>query len=124
MAIAKRLMEAGMRVIDAPVSGGHIKALAGEITVMASGPDEAFTAAAKALDAVSAKVFRLGSEVGLGSKVKMINQLLAGVHIAATAEALTLAAAEALICKRCLMLSEFLPARPGCSRTAASYRGR
>lgn len=96
MAIARQLMDAGMRVIDAPVSGGHIKALAGEITVMASGPDEAFTAAAKALDAVSAKVFRLGSEVGLGSKVKMINQLLAGVHIAATAEALTLAAAEGL----------------------------
>ena len=96
MELAERLSSAGMQVIDAPVSGGHIKALAGEITVMASGPDQAFDHAAKALDAVSAKVFRLGSEVGLGSKVKMINQLLAGVHIAATAEALTLAAAEGL----------------------------
>ncbi len=96
MELAERLSSAGMQVIDAPVSGGHIKALAGEITVMASGPDQAFDHAAAALDAVSAKVFRLGSEVGLGSKVKMINQLLAGVHIAATAEALTLAAAEGL----------------------------
>ncbi|MCJ8507445.1 NAD-binding protein [Rhizobium lemnae] len=96
MELAERLSSAGMQVIDAPVSGGHIKALAGEITVMASGPDQAFDHAALALDAVSAKVFRLGSEVGLGSKVKMINQLLAGVHIAATAEALTLAAAEGL----------------------------
>lgn len=94
--LAERLSSAGMQVIDAPVSGGHIKALAGEITVMASGPDQAFDHAAKALDAVSAKVFRLGSDVGLGSKVKMINQLLAGVHIAATAEALALAAAEGL----------------------------
>ena len=96
MELAERLSSADMQVIDAPVSGGHIKALAGEITVMASGPDQAFDHAAAALDAVSAKVFRLGSEVGLGSKVKMINQLLAGVHIAATAEALTLAAAEGL----------------------------
>lgn len=96
VAIAERLLAKGMMVIDAPVSGGHIKALAGEMTVMASGADAAFEKAAAALDAVSAKVFRLGQEIGLGSKVKMINQLLAGVHIAATAEALTLAAAAGL----------------------------
>jgi L-threonate 2-dehydrogenase len=92
MEIAEHLVQAGMQVIDAPVSGGHLKALSGEITVMGSGPDQAFEAAQHALDAVSAKVFRLGPEIGLGSKVKMINQLLAGVHIAAAAEALTLAA--------------------------------
>lgn len=96
VAIAEKLLAKDMLVIDAPVSGGHVKALAGEMTVMASGPDEAFAKAAAALDAVSAKVFRLGSDIGLGSKVKMINQLLAGVHIAATAEALTLAAAAGL----------------------------
>lgn len=90
--MAQKLEAAGMRVIDAPVSGGHVKALSGEITVMGSGANEAFEAAQDALDAVSAKVFRLGSDIGLGSKVKMINQLLAGVHIAAAAEALTLAA--------------------------------
>lgn len=94
--IADRLKVAGMQVIDAPVSGGHLKALSGEITVMGSGPSAAFDAAKSALDAVSAKVFRLGEEIGLGSKVKMINQLLAGVHIAAAAEALTLAAKAGL----------------------------
>ncbi|MEZ2128084.1 MULTISPECIES: L-threonate dehydrogenase [unclassified Sinorhizobium] len=92
LAIAERLKAAGMLVVDAPVSGGHLRALSGEITVMASGSDEAISRASNALDAVSAKVFRLGDRVGLGSKVKMINQLLAGVHIAATAEAMTLAA--------------------------------
>jgi 3-hydroxyisobutyrate dehydrogenase len=90
--IAQTLLDAGMQVIDAPVSGGHLKALSGEMTVMGSGPDEAFDAAQDALNAVATKVFRLGAEIGLGSKVKMINQLLAGVHIAAAAEALTLAA--------------------------------
>ena len=91
-AIAERLEAAGMFVIDAPVSGGHVRALAGEITVMASGTPEAFDKASAALDAISAKVFRLGDRPGVGSQVKMINQLLAGVHIAATAEAMTLAA--------------------------------
>jgi len=90
--IAERLEAAGMLVIDAPVSGGHIRALAGEITVMASGSQEAFDQASAVLDAISAKVFRLGDRPGAGSQVKMINQLLAGVHIAATAEAMTLAA--------------------------------
>ena len=91
-AIAERLEAAGMLVIDAPVSGGHVRALAGEITVMASGSQEAFDQASAVLDAISAKVFRLGDRPGAGSRVKMINQLLAGVHIAATAEAMTLAA--------------------------------
>jgi len=92
IAIAERLEAAGMLVVDAPVSGGHLKALSGEITVMASGSDAAFVRAQAALDAISAKVFRLGDRPGPGSQVKMINQLLAGVHIAATAEAMTLAA--------------------------------
>ncbi|MFC5757601.1 L-threonate dehydrogenase [Rhizobium sp. GCM10022189] len=92
MAIAERLEAAGMLVIDAPVSGGHVKALSGEMVVMGSGSPEAFARAEKALDAVSAKVFRLGDRPGAGSQVKMINQLLAGVHIAVTAEAMTLAA--------------------------------
>ena len=92
IAIAERLEAAGMLVVDAPVSGGHVRALAGEITVMASGSQEAFDQAAPALDAISAKMFRLGDRPGAGSQVKMINQLLAGVHIAATAEAMTLAA--------------------------------
>ncbi len=91
-AIAEKLEAAGMLVIDAPVSGGHVRALSGEITVMASGAPEAFDRAAGVLDAIAAKVFRLGDRAGPGSQVKMINQLLAGVHIAATAEAMTLAA--------------------------------
>jgi len=92
IAIAERLESAGMLVVDAPVSGGHLKALSGEITIMASGSDAAFARAQSALDAIAARVFRLGDQPGPGSQVKMINQLLAGVHIAATAEAMTLAA--------------------------------
>jgi 3-hydroxyisobutyrate dehydrogenase len=94
--IAGRLLAAGMQVLDAPVSGGQAKALTGEITIMASGAPQAFDEADAVLQAISARVFRLGDEIGLGSKVKMVNQLLAGVHIAAAAEALTLAASAGL----------------------------
>lgn len=92
VAIAAELSVAGMVSIDAPVSGGSVKALAGEMTIMASGSDEAFARAQPAIDAIATKIFRLGSEPGQGSRVKMINQLLAGVHIAACAEAMVLGA--------------------------------
>lgn len=95
-AICADLTAAGMMAIDCPVSGGAAKSAAGELTLMASGPEAAFEKAAPALDAVSARIFRLGEAHGAGSKVKMINQLLAGVHIASMAEAMTLAAAEGL----------------------------
>lgn len=90
--IADQLMAKGMMVIDAPVSGGSQKAEAGEMTMMAAGAKQAFDKAGPALDAIAVKVFRLGDAPGAGSRMKMINQLLAGVHIAATAEAMSLGA--------------------------------
>ena len=92
IALCDRLTASGMQPIDASVSGGSVKALAGEMSIMASGDPKAFERAAPALEAITSKVFRLGSTPGMGSQVKMINQLLAGVHIAATAEVLTLGA--------------------------------
>ena len=88
--VAGRLSAAGMHVIDGPVSGGAEKALKGEMSIMASGAEETFSRVRPALDAIATKIFELGEEAGIGSRVKMINQLLAGVHIAAMGEALTL----------------------------------
>jgi 3-hydroxyisobutyrate dehydrogenase len=88
--LGARLAERGVLMIDGPVSGGAARAAAGQLTVMASGPPEAFARAEPVLTAIAAKVYRLGDAPGMGSKVKMINQLLAGVHIAAMAEALAL----------------------------------
>ena len=81
--LGQRLMNAALLYLDAPISGGAAKAAAGEMTMMTSGPSEAY-----------AKVYRLGDAHGLGSKVKIINQLLAGVHIAAAAEAMALGLRE------------------------------
>jgi 3-hydroxyisobutyrate dehydrogenase-like beta-hydroxyacid dehydrogenase len=81
---------AGHLMLDSPVSGGKVGAHAGTMTVMASGSDAAFARAQPVLDSISTKVWRLGTEIGVGSTVKMVNQLLAGVHIATAAEALAL----------------------------------
>ena len=86
----KRLAPAGLWLIDAPVSGGAIKAAAGQMTVMASGVPAAFDAAGDLLDMIAGKVYRLGDQAGIGSTVKMVNQHLAGVHIAAACEAMAL----------------------------------
>ncbi len=77
-------------MLDAPVSGGAVAAEAGSMTVMGSGSPAAFDAAALVLEAIAGKVWRLGDAVGVGSTVKMVNQLLAGVHIATAAEAIAL----------------------------------
>src|SRR4029077_20277959 len=89
-ALEPKIAAAGFLMLDAPVSGGKAGAQAGTMTVMASGSEAAFAKAEPVLDAISSKVWRLGDKAGVGSTVKMVNQLLAGVHIATAAEALAL----------------------------------
>ncbi|WP_372658344.1 L-threonate dehydrogenase [Hydrogenophaga sp.] len=86
----RRLAEHGLWLIDGPVSGGAKKAQQGQMTVMASGKPEAFDAAGDLLNAFAGKVYRLGDQAGVGSTVKMVNQHLAGVHIATACEAMAL----------------------------------
>ena len=90
----RRVEECGLLYVDAPISGGAAKAASGEMTVMAAARDAAWIAAAPFLHAMAARVYRLGDRAGNGSKVKIINQLLAGVHIAAAAEAMALGLRE------------------------------
>jgi putative dehydrogenase len=89
-ALAARLDERGLLMLDAPVSGGASGARAGTMTIMASGSAAAFARARPVLEAIGGKVWYLGEAIGAGSTVKMVNQLLAGVHIAVAAEALAL----------------------------------
>ena len=88
-AIAARCAAMGVLYLDAPISGGSIKASLGKLSIMASGTPEAFSAVQPVLKSISETVFALGDDVGAGSAMKAVNQLLAGVHIAAMAEALT-----------------------------------
>ena len=94
VALEARLQTLGLLYIDAPISGGAAKAASAQMTMMTAGRPEAYAVAQPLLDAMAAKVYRLGDSAGAGSKVKIINQLLAGVHIAAAAEAMALGLRE------------------------------
>lgn len=87
--MAARCAEIGLLYLDAPISGGSVKAAAGKLSIMASGTAAAFAAARPVLDPVAETVFELGDAAGMGSAMKAVNQMLAGVHIAAMAEAIT-----------------------------------
>jgi 3-hydroxyisobutyrate dehydrogenase len=94
VALEQRLAALGLLYLDAPISGGAAKAASGQMTMMTAGTPAAYAKAGTALQAMAANVYRLGDKAGNGSKVKIINQLLAGVHIAAAAEAMALGLRE------------------------------
>ncbi len=89
--LAAKAEALGLLYLDAPISGGAAKAAIGQLTVMASGTQEAFKRARAVLDAIATTIYELGDAAGIGASFKMVNQLLAGVHIAAACEAVTFA---------------------------------
>lgn len=89
--LAAELEGRGLRLLDAPVSGNFRRAAAGELLILIGGPDELLAEARPVLDALGNNVVPCGPEIGDGQKVKLVNQLLCGVHIAAAAEALAYA---------------------------------
>ena len=89
-----RLEKLGLLFLDAPISGGAARAASGEMTMMTAGRPAVYAKCEPMLHAMAAKVYKLGAAAGNGSKVKIINQLLAGVHIAAAAEAMALGIRE------------------------------
>src|SRR5215469_15175310 len=94
--LAKQLEATGRHYLDAPISGGAQRAAQGELTILASGSPAAFARARPALDAMAAKLYELGDAPGQGAAFKMVNQLLAGVHIVAASEAMAFAARQNL----------------------------
>ena len=100
--MAQRCAEANVHYLDSPISGGSVKAASGELTIMASGTPHAFSTARPALDAMASKVFELGDKAGSGSAMKVVNQLLAGVHIAAAAEAITFGISQGIDATQCV----------------------
>src|SRR5246500_5013653 len=98
--LAKQLEPTGRHYLDAPISGGAQRAAQGELTILASGSAAAFAKARPALDAMAAKLYELGEEPGQGAAFKMVNQLLAGVHIVAASEAMGFAARPGLALRK------------------------
>lgn len=94
--IDRRLAGSGVLFLDSPVSGGIARARTGELLVMASGEERAFAAGRPVLEGVGSKIERISEEPGDGQAMKLVNQLLCGVHLAAAGEALAFARALGL----------------------------
>src|SRR5689334_5189935 len=88
---ARRLAQQQVDLVDAPVSGGAVRAGAGDLLIMVGGPAAAVERVRPLLDAMARTAPHVGAAPGDGQKVKLVNQLLCGVHIAAAAEALAFA---------------------------------
>lgn len=88
--LAARLEARGLRMLDAPVSGGPAKARAGTMSMMLGGADAALARAQPALEAISGARIRVSARAGDGSRAKIVNNMLAGVNLAAACEALAL----------------------------------
>jgi putative dehydrogenase len=116
--MASKTAKYGVHYLDAPISGGSIKAAAGALSVMASGPREAFDAAKDALEATAEKVFELGDVAGAGSAMKAVNQLLAGVHIATMAEAMTFGMTQGVTAE------QFMEVIPNCEGSSWMLENR
>ncbi|KAK9925739.1 hypothetical protein M0R45_023006 [Rubus argutus] len=110
----QRLQNEGknLKLVDAPVSGGVTRAALGTLTIMASGTDEALKSTGSVLSALSEKLYVIKGGCGAGSGIKMVNQLLAGVHIASGAEAMAFGARLGLNTR---MLFDFITNSEGSS---------
>lgn len=88
--IVAQLKSRGVSMLDAPVSGGEVGAIAGTLTIMVGGDQAAFDTALPAFQAMGRSVTRVG-ESGAGQVAKACNQIATGVGVAAVAEALNFA---------------------------------
>ena len=117
-AMAARCEALGLHYLDAPISGGSVKAANGTLSIMASGTAAAFAAARPTLAATAEKVFDLGDSAGMGSAMKAVNQMLAGTHIAAMAEAITFGMTQGIAPET------FLQVIPECAGTSWMLENR
>ena len=89
--LAQRMAQQQIMMLDAPVSGGPARAAAGTMTMMVAGEPSIYRCCANILTAITGHVFEIGTQPGMASKMKLVNNLLAGVNVAAAAEAMALA---------------------------------
>ena len=88
--IAAKCEERGIHMMDAPVSGGEPKAIDGTLSIMCGGPKALFDKYSDLLGVMGASVVHCGDVNGAGNTVKLANQIIVAVNIAACAEAYSL----------------------------------
>lgn len=88
--LAARIQAAGAAALDAPISGGPLRAEAGQLSMMLAGAEAVLARAEPALAALADKRFRISARPGDGARMKLVNNLLAGINLAAGAEVLAM----------------------------------
>ena len=88
---AKELIPFGLHTIDAPMSGGPVRAADGSMSLMVACEPMLFERHRSLMEALSSKVFRISDRVGDGARTKLVNNLLAGINLVGTAEVLVMA---------------------------------
>ena len=90
-ALAHRLAQAGLAVLDAPMSGGPVRARDGSMSLMLAGASALLTRHAALLQALSSRRFYISERVGDGARTKLVNNLLAGINLVGAAEVMAMA---------------------------------
>lgn len=116
--MARRCAEMGVHYLDAPISGGAVGAANGTLSVLLAGASEAKAQAAPVLEAIAGTVFDLGDTAGPGSAMKAVNQMLVGIQIAATAEAMTFGLSQGV------SADTFMEIIPKCAGTSWALEDR
>ncbi|MDB9915248.1 NAD(P)-dependent oxidoreductase [Alphaproteobacteria bacterium] len=116
--MAEKCNQYNIHYLDAPMSGGSVKSENGQLSYMVSGSKLALQKAHLILEATAEKVFQLGEEPGKGSAMKSVNQMLAGIHISAMAEALTFGITQGIEPEK------FLEVIPKCAGTSWMLENR
>ena len=88
--LAQRLAARSIVLVDAPISGGPARAAAGTMSMMISGPQDAIERCEPVLAAMSDKRFIVSEKPGDGSRMKLVNNLMAGINLVGAAEAFSL----------------------------------
>jgi len=104
--VAARLAQHGLAVIDAPMSGGPVRARDGSMSLMVACPDAVFDAHRELVEVLSNKLFRISERPGDGARTKLVNNLLAGINLVGAAEVLALAQRMGLDTSRTLDVME------------------
>jgi L-threonate 2-dehydrogenase len=105
-AVAQRLATHGFDCVEAPMSGGPVRARSGTMSLMVACADDVFESQLPLLTAVANPVFRIGPRIGDGARTKLVNNLLAAINLAGAAEALALARRVGLDASRTLDVIE------------------
>jgi L-threonate 2-dehydrogenase len=90
--IAQALQQLGIHTLDAPLSGGPVRAADGSMSLMLACSDALYSRWLPLLQCLSSQIFRVGLRPGDGARTKLVNNLLAAINLAGAAEALALAA--------------------------------